>query len=274
MLLLALGLVPRSQISGARGCRRLGRPGREEHLHSPSLMGFLPGTHCSPGQCPAYCPWDSSQVIRALPGRKHFPGWLRALWARTGKGILAEGRVSLAAGRLPSVLEARSQRLGWERSQPRRLPLPILCCSSPPASWVPSRAPHNRKPRPLTLGKQASVVSLPPPVGGQDAPFPLPSRNGSIALPSPSRLAAALLSLAPGSLKGQQAPLGSCSPRACLLTHPLQLSNKNALRTAFFCSQRVFYFVLRNSIYHRETGGPRWCFPASPALSLQRQGGE
>lgn len=207
-----------------------------------------------------------------MPGRKHFPGWLGALWARPGKGILAEGRVSLASGPLPSVLEARSQRLGWERRQPLRH-LPSLCCSSPPASWVPNRAPHNRKPRPLTLGKQASVVSLSPPGGGQDARFPLPSRNGSIALSSPSHLAAALLSLAPGSLKGQQAPLGSCSPQACLLPHPLQLSNKNALRTAFFCSQRVFYFVLRNSIYHRETGGPRWCFPAIPALSLQRQGG-
>lgn len=212
-------------------------------------------------------------MIRAFSGRKHFPGWLGALWARPGKGILAEGRVSLAAGRLPSVLEARSQRLRWERRQPR-VHLPSLCCSSPPASWVPSRAPHNRKPRPLTLGKQASVVSLPPPVGGQDAPFPLPSWNGSIAPPSSSRLADALLSLAPGSLKGQQAPLGSCSPQARLLTHPLQLSNKNALRTAFFCSQRVFYFVLRNSIYHRETGGQRWCSPVIPALSLQRQGGE
>lgn len=220
-------------------------------------MGLGPGETCSPGQCPAYCPWDSApQEIRAFPGRKHIPGWLRALWAGPGpgKGILAEGRVSLAAGRLPSVLEARSQRLWWERRLPCQH-LPSLCCSSPPASGVPGRAPHHRKPRPLTQGMQASVVSLPPPGGGQDAQFSLPSWNGSIAQSSPSCLAAALLSLAQGSLKDQQAPLGSCSLQACLLTHPLQLENKDSLRSAFFSSHSVYYLGLTNGIYQMETCG-------------------
>lgn len=186
-------------------------PGREEQqLQSPSLVGWGAGEACSLGQCPAYCPWDSSpQVHTAFPARKLFLAWLRILGAHPGKGILAQCSVSLAAWCLPPVLEPRSQRLWWERRSPGQH-LASLCCSSPPASGVPSRAPHNRKPRPLTQDIQAREVRLLPPVGGEHALFSLPSWNGFLVQSSP-HLAAALPSLAPGSLRGQKAPWGSCS---------------------------------------------------------------
>lgn len=66
-------------------------PGREEQqLQSPSLVGHGAGEACSLGQCPAYCPWDSSPLVHtAFPARKPFLAWLRVLGAHPGKGILA-----------------------------------------------------------------------------------------------------------------------------------------------------------------------------------------
>ena len=266
MLLLGPLLVAWSQISGVWGHRRLLMPGREEQLQSPSLVGWWPGDGCSLGQCPAYCPWDSSpQVNTAFPRRKRSPGWPRALWALPGRGILAECSVSLAAGRLPSVLGARSQRLWVERRNPREH-LASLCCSSPPAPGIPRRAPHNKKPRLLT---QARVVSPLAPGGGEDAPFSLLSWNGFIAQSS-SHLPAALQSLAPGSLRQQSAPWGPC---------PLQIMP--ALLNAFdfkikmqwplhsFPGQGVLNFMPENSIYQREPGGLWGCWP----VRVQEEGG-
>ena len=195
------------------------------------------------GQGPLYCPWHRSpQETRALPKRKGFPGWLRALWTHPGQGILpAEWTVSLAAGRLPSLLEARGQRIWWESRSPREHLSP-LCCSSPPAPLgIPCRAPHSRKPGPLSQGLQARSVSMLPQVGGQDTQLSLSSWDGFPTLSSSSHLAASLQSLSPGSLRAQQAPLGSCPCKHACYSMP-SLQNKNHSDNCILSWTKCLYF--------------------------------